>query len=310
MLLEHPKQLIKMSYLTKAGARFQLDLKRIPKHRLKYFANLQKKTQPAFIRSQIEADLHEDGSVPTDPKKLKYLVGDRVLIVKGPKSGNICKVSRHVEHGGYILDENGPATTVVVPKQFWTEGQKSHVVTFPKPVTEDQIRLVAEIEDEKTQKLKQVAVDNIDFSGEYYDEDYKKVMPYRLVHGEEDAVIPWPRPEAKEDGPLSTTVEQVRERTYYAQSLVRSDIPRDALDSIRNPHSKWRRGQITKTDLRKLTPPEMPLTETKKAYLAERAEKKKLPKVNITEEMKAFLGKKIREHETWKKEKLLELQNL
>ncbi|CDR44384.1 CYFA0S14e02476g1_1 [Cyberlindnera fabianii] len=299
-----------MSYLSKAGSRFRLDYKRVPKHRLPYFLKLQNETQPAFIRSQMEVDLQQDGSVSEDPKKLKYLVGDRVLIVKGPKTGNICKVSRHVEYGGYILDENGPSTTVVVPKQFWTEGQKSHVVTFPKAVPEENIRLVAEIEDEKTQQVKTVAVDNLEFKGEYFDEDYKKLMPYRSVFGDSELVIPWPRPDPVEDGPLSTEVGTVRERTHFVQSLWKDDIPADAMDSIRNPHSKWRRGKLTKTEVKKLTPPEMPLTETKKAYLSERSEKKKLPKSNMTEEMKAFLGKKIREHEEWKKEELLRLQKL
>lgn len=299
-----------MSFLTKAGERFRLDLKRIPKHRLPYFDNLQKATQPAFIRPQLEVDLHADPGVATDPRELKYLIGDRVLIVKGPKSGNVCKVSRHVEHGGYILDENGPSTTVVVPKQFWTEGQRSHVVTFPKAVTQDQIRLVTQIEDEVTKEAKTVAVDNIEFKGTYYDADYKKEMPYRTVYGDSDLVIPWPRPQPMEDGSLSTEVGTVRERSYFVESLVRDDIPSDALDSIRKKHSKWRRGKLTNTEVKRLTPPEMPLTETKKAYLAERAEKKRQQKTLITDEMKAFLGKRVREHELKMQQKFQELQDL
>lgn len=293
-----------MSYLSKAGERFRLDLKRIPKHRLPHFDKLQKATQPTFIRPQLEVDLHADPSIPTDPRKLKYLIGDRVLIVKGPKSGNICKVSRHAEHGGYILDENGPSTTVVVPKQFWTEGQRSHVVTFPKAVTEDHIRLVAEVND------KTVAVDNVEFKGTYYDEDYKKEMPFRSVYGDAELVIPWPRPAPMEDGAQSTVTGVVRERSYFVESIVRDDIPEDAMDSIRKKHSKWRRGALTKTEVKRLTPPVMPLTDVKKAYLAEREQKKALPKSLITEEMKAFLGKRVREHETKMQERLQELQRL
>lgn len=299
-----------MSYLTKAGERFRLDLKRIPKHRLPYFEKLQRETQPPFIRPQLEVDLHADGAVPEDPKKLKYLVGDRVLIVKGAKTGNVCKISRHVEHGGYILDENGPSTTVVVPKQFWTGGQRSHVVTFPKPVTEDQIKLITQIEDDVTHETKTVAVENVEFKGTYYDEDYKKEMPYRMVYGDDDLVIPWPRPTPKEDGPLSTEVNTVRERTYFVESVIKDDIPSDALDSIRKKHSKWRRGKLTKTEVKRLTPPEMPLTETKKAYLAEREAKKQQPRALITDEMKAFLGKKVREHEVKVIKQLGELQDL
>lgn len=292
-----------MSYLSKAGARFRLDIKNIPKHRLGFFKKLQDKTQPAFIRPQIDYDLHEDSTIPTDFAKLKYLVGDRVIITKGPKKGNICKVSRHVENG-YTLDENGPTSTVVVPKEFWTEGQKSHVITFPKAVTQDQIRLVAEIEDETTGALKTVAVENLEFKGSYYDEDYKKVLPYRSVHGNPDLVIPYPRPEAKEDGPLSTEVGEVRERSFFVESLAKDAIPQDALLTIRNPKSKWRRGKLTRTEVKKLTPPTMPLTDVKKAFLAELQEKAMKPTNVITEEMKAFLGERVKQHEAVKLEQL------
>ncbi|KAH3676280.1 hypothetical protein WICPIJ_009155 [Wickerhamomyces pijperi] len=297
-----------MSYLTKAGARFRLDIQNIPKHRLPYFKKLQDNTQPAFIRPQIDYDLHSEGTIPTDFSKLKYLVGDRVIITKGQKQGNICKVSRHVEHGGYVLDENGPTSTVVVPKEFWTEGQKSHVITFPKPVTEDQIRLVAEIEDSQTGQLKTVAVENLEFNGSYFDEDYKKVLPYRSVHGEPDLVIPYPRPEAKEDGPLSTEVGEVRERSFFVESIAKDLIPQEALLTIRNPKSKWRRGKLTRTEVKKLTPPAMPLTDVKKAYLAELQEKALKPTNVITEEMKAFLGEKIIKHEAVKLQQLNEIR--
>jgi large subunit ribosomal protein L24 len=300
-----------MSWLSKAGARFRLDFQKIPRHRLPKYLKLQEATQPQFIRPQVPVDLKKDGAVSTDWTKLKYLVGDRVLIVEGEKKGNICKVSRHSEYGGYVLDENGPTDTVVVPKQFWTEGQTSHVVTFPKAVTEDKIRLVAEVEDEVTKQVKTVAVDHLDFkTGSYFDEDYHKVVPFRSVHGQPDMVIPWPRPEPVEDGPLSTEVAQVRERTYFVESVVRDAIPEEALLTIRNPHSKHRRGTLDRTLVKRLTPPEMPLTDTKKAYMAERAHLQKRSKVNITDEMKSFLGKKIREHELVKQKQWEEVRSL
>ncbi|KAH3675568.1 hypothetical protein WICMUC_002657 [Wickerhamomyces mucosus] len=299
-----------MSYLSKAGERFRLDIKKIPKHRLPYFKKLQDKTQPAFIRPQLDVDLHADNEIPKDFKDLKYLVGDRVIIVKGPKQGNICKVSRHVENGGYVLDENGPTSTVVVPKEFWTEGQKSHVITFPKPVPQENIRLIAEIEDEKSGKLKTVAVDNLEFKGSYYDDDYKKVLPYRSVYGDSELVIPYPKPEPKVDGPISTEVQEVRERTFYVESLVNDIIPKDALLTIRNPKSKWRRGKLTRTEVKKLTPPKMPLTETKKAYLEESKEKALKSNNLITDEMKAFLSEKIKNHEAKKLAQLNEIRKV
>lgn len=292
-----------MSWLSKAGARYRLDFQKIPKHRLPKYLKLQEQTQPKFIRPQVPVDLKSDGAIPTDWSKLKFLVGDRVLIVDGDKKGNICKVSRHTEHGGYVLDENGPTDTVVVPKQFWTEGQTSHVVTFPKAVTQDKIRLVAEIEDEETKELKTVAIDHLNFkTGKYFDEDYHKVVPYRSVHGQPELVIPWPRPEPTEDGPICTEVAQVRERSYFVESIVRDSIPEDALLTIRNPNSKFRKAKLTKTQVKQLTPPTMPLTETKKAFWNEKQVLKKRSKINITDEMKSFLGKKIREHELLKQE--------
>lgn len=289
-----------MSFLSKAGERFNLDLKRIPKFRAPRFAKLQNKSHPLFLRPSFKLDIQADNAVPTDFSKLKYLVGDRVMIVKGPKKGAVCKVSRHVEGGGYILDENGPTSTVAVPKMFWQEGQKSHIITYPRAVLGENLRLVASIEDEKTGEMKTVAIENLEFKGKYYDEDYKKVLQYRTVKGQDDLHVPYPRPDPKEDGPLSTEVSTVRDRTYFVHSAIDRPVPEDALLTIRNPYSKYRRAKLTKLDVKRLTPPKMPLSETKKAYYAEKKELSKLPKVNITDEMKEYLGAKIKEHEKLK----------
>lgn len=287
-----------------------MDLKKIPKFRIGQYEKLADATKPAFARSTIKLDLQADNSIPTDFSKLKFLVGDRVMIVKGPKSGSICKVTRHGEGGGYMLDGNGPLQNVPVPKYFWTENQTSHVVNIPRTVAGENLRLVAEVEDEKTGKLKTVAIDNLEFKGKYYDDDYKRVLKYRVVKGQPDLVIPYPRPEPKEDGPLCTDVDTVRERTYYVDSAVKSSIPEGALLTLRNPHSKYRRGKLNKMDVKKLTPPVMPLSETKKAWYAEREERKKLPKVNITDEMKEYLGAKIKEHEKVKAKQWEQIKDL
>lgn len=298
-----------MSFLSKVGTRFKFDIKRVPKHRLGQYEKLQKQGQPAFLRSSIKLDLHDDNVIPTEFEKLKFLVGDRVMIVKGPKTGTICKVSRHVQ-GGYMLDGNGPTNTAPIPKLYWQEGQKSHVITYPRALPAENLRLVADLEDEKTGVTKTVAVDNLVFKGKYYDEDYKKVLKYRCVKGQEDLVIPYPRPDPKEDGPLCTKVDTVRNRTYFVDTAVRSPVPEDALLTLRNPHSKYRRGKITPLDLKKLTPPKMPLSETKKAFIKEREELKKKPKAQFTEEMKTFLGSKIKEHEKVKAQQLEDLSKL
>ncbi|CCH42953.1 54S ribosomal protein L40, mitochondrial [Wickerhamomyces ciferrii] len=299
-----------MSFLSKVGERFKFDIKRLPKSLMTRYEKKYRQGQPHFMRSPFKLDLQEDNSVPKEFEKLKYLIGDRVMIIKGPKQGNICKVSRHVEGKGYILDENGPTSTVAVPKELWQDEQTSHVITFPKAVHQDNLRLIAEIDDEKTGLTKTVAVDNLKFIGKYYDEDYKKVLKYRCVAGQEDLVIPYPRPEPIEDDALSTPVDVVRERTHFIESAVRNSIPEAALLTLRNPYSKHKRTKLTKLEAKKLTPPKMPLSETKKAYLAEREELKKLPKYNITDEMKTFLGEKIREHEKVKAKQLEEAAKL
>lgn len=286
---------INFKHISKAGARIMDRLANPPKGIVRHQAKEQAKALPEFLQPDLPILPKEERF--RGPRDWQFMPGDRVVILNGEAKGNIAHVTKHdIATNGFILDEFGPTKTVAVPKDFWTEGQTTHMVNLPVLLRKNDLRLVADIEDPANpEKTKTVAVANIIYKGQYYDENYKKMMPYRCVFGQSDLVIPWPKPEPIEDGPLTTDSEVAREQTFWVDSIVRGSIPAKAFDTIRNPHSKYRRGTITPSDLRKLVAPKMPLTESKKAYLAEQKELHSRPKVVLTKEDKEMIGQKVME---------------
>lgn len=284
---------ISFKHISKAGGRIMDRISNPTKGILRHQAKEQAKALPEFLKPDLP--ILSASERFTGPREWKFLPGDRVVIMKGECRGNIAHVTKHdLATNGFVLDEFGPTKTVAVPKDFWTEGQTTHMVNLPVLMQSKDLRLVADIEDPTNPgQTKTVAVDHITFKGQYYDENYKKMMPYRCVFGQPDLIIPWPKPEPFEDGELATDGEIAREQTYWVDSIIRNSIPDGAFDTIRNPHSKYRRGKITPSDMRKLVAPEMPLTETKKAYLAEQAMLHRRPKPELTEEDKALIGEKV-----------------
>lgn len=283
-------------HLTKAGSRFLKQVENRPKHLLDHFRKFEEKSMPSFLVPSIPRV--EDAERFRTEKEWKFMPGDRVVVLKGKWRGQISIIQQQDrETNGFILDENGPTKTVPVPKQFWSEGQTSHMVTFPVAVKQADLKLVADIDDPDTPgKTRSVAVRDVVFRGTYYDENYKKVMPYRCVSGQEDLVIPWPKPEFKEDGELATSPAIAREQTYWVESIARSPIPEGALLTIRNPKSKYRRGVLTPKDIAKLVAPKMPLSKTKKAYIAEKKEMAMASKRILTDEDKEKIGNAIYDH--------------
>lgn len=283
-------------HLSKAGARFLKQVEKRPKHLLQHFKKYEEKSMPEFLLPSIPRI--EDAEKYQSEKEWKFMPGDRVVVMKGKWRGQTSIIQQHdLETNGFILDENGPTKTVPVPKQFWSEGQTSHMVTFPVAVEQKDLKLVADIDDPTVPgKTKTVAVRDIVFRGSYYDENYKKVMPYRCVAGQEDLIIPWPKPEPKEDGELATDPDTTREQTFWFDSIVKNPIPQGALLTIRNPKSKYRRGTLTAKDIARLVAPKMPLTETKKAYIKERQELSAQPKRKLTDEDKELIGSAVYEH--------------
>lgn len=283
-------------HLSKAGARYIEQTQSKNSGLAKQFKKFEKLTTPAFLETSLPR-IDQDDAFKSE-KEWKFLPGDRVVLVNGEFKGNICNITQHDKHtNGYILDENGPTKTVPVPKQFWQQGQSSHMVSFPVPVSQKDIRLVADIEDPKSpDSQKTVAVRDVVFRGSYYDSDFKKVMPYRCVIGEEELIVPWPKPEYKPDGVLATNSEVAREQTFWVESLVKNPIPAGAFSTIRNPKSKFRRGTLTAKEVARLVAPKMPLTQEKKAYIKQKEELANLPKRTLTEEDKEIVGTKIYEH--------------
>lgn len=291
-----------MSYLSIAGKRFKINFDRLSDRHLKHFEALNRKMQPEFMRPVLKPDLRNPGYIEKDPAKLEFLVGDRVVIVKGEKKGNICKVTRHVEGGGYLLDENGPQKQSIVPKQLWVKGQTSHLISYPLPLKKSDLRLVADIKDEATGKLKTVAVENLTFSKPKFNGQYKKMMPVRRVYDRPELVIPWPEPEHVEDGVQTTAKEDLAEMSLFVTHALKPLVPYQALKTLRNEHSKLRKRKIDARMLRKLTYPEMPVPPKTREISAKLAAIPRPPKVELTDAMKEFLSKKIIKHkETLKK---------
>ncbi|SCV05847.1 LANO_0H16490g1_1 [Lachancea nothofagi CBS 11611] len=283
-------------HLSKAGSRFLKQVETRPKHLVDHFKKFEEKSMPSFLVPSIPRV--EDSEKFQDVKEWKYMPGDRVVVTRGKWKGQVCLINQlDKETNGFVLDENGPTKTVPVPKQFWSEGQNSHMVTFPMAVPQKDVKLVADIDDPLVPGMtKTVAVRDIVFRGSYYDDNYKKAMPLRCVSGQPDLVIPWPRPEPKPDGLLATAPEVAREQSFWVSSIAKNPIPQGALLTIRNPKSKFRRGTLSIRDIAKFVGPKMPLTKTKKAYIAEKQEMASAPKRKLTEEEKERIGTKIYEH--------------
>ncbi|GMM56924.1 mitochondrial 54S ribosomal protein YmL40 [Maudiozyma humilis] len=288
---------INFKHISKAGARIMERLANPPKGIVRHQAKEQAKALPEFLQPDLPILPREQRF--RGPRDWRFMPGDRVVVLHGEAKGNIARVTKHdTATNGFILDEFGPTKTVAVPKDFWTEGQTTHMVNLPVLLRQRDLRLVAEVEDPADPTgatTKTVAVANIVYKGQYYDEDYKRMMPYRCVFGQPDLIIPWPRPEPVEDGPLATDSEVAREQTFWVDSIARGSIPQQAFVTIRNPHSKHRRGTITPADLRKLVAPDMPLTETKKAYLEEQKMLHSRPKPVLTDADKQMIGDRVRQ---------------
>ncbi|CAH01479.1 mitochondrial 54S ribosomal protein uL24m [Kluyveromyces lactis] len=283
-------------HLSKAGARFLEQVQAKNSNIAKQFAKYEGLTMPEFLKPSLPRV--EESEKYKSVKQWKYMPGDRVVIVNGKFKGNVCAITQHDVHtNGYILDENGPTNTVPVPKQFWQQGQNSHMVSFPVPVSQADIKLVADLDDPETPGVaKTVAVRDIEFKGSYYDSDYKKIMPYRVVVGENNMVVPWPKPEFKPDGALATRSEIARQQTFWVESVVKNPVPEAALSTIRNPKSKYRRGTLTTKEISRLVAPKMPLTEAKKRYIEQRKELAALPKRKLTDEDQELIGDKVYQH--------------
>ncbi|CDK24749.1 unnamed protein product [Kuraishia capsulata CBS 1993] len=283
------------SKVAKAG-RYAANFERLG-YRASAFQNMFQKGQLPFLR---------DGREPLPEAKQnqtmedwKFVVGDRVLLTSGPNKGTVTSIlSLQKSNNSYFL-EHGQTKKASIPFLLWERQQESYLVDYPVPVTADSFKLVTTIKEEDGTE-RDVAADDIVYRGKYYDSDYNKMLPYRCIKNHEHIIIPWPRPDPITDDGLCTPQETVLERTFFPDSLVSCDVSKEAYLSLRDPLAKrpykWDRKVITKSDLKRLTPPKMPFSETKKAFFKERADIRAKQIKEISPEVEEFIGKKVADY--------------
>lgn len=259
--------------------RYSRELTRYPHYTRKMFEQMQNRSQLPAFRSKFK-QIDNDSQYKT-PKQWTVQPGDQVLITKGKYSGQISKVVALQKETNRVFLEHSETKKVVVPKQFWQPGQTSHIIDYPLPQHPKDLKVVGTIVNDDGTESK-IAADKLVFSGEYWDNDYNKMMPYRRVKYNENIIIPWPRPEIEEDDQYCTSIDLVEERTFFPNSIVYSDSPTDLLSSLRHPlikrPYKWNKSYLTKSDVKRLNSRQMPISDEKKAGIEERKQiKNSLP---------------------------------
>lgn len=286
-----------MSSLAKqSSTRYGRELSRYPHYIRKMFEQMQERSQIPAFRSQFR-QVDEKARYQT-PQQWGVQPGDTVLITKGKYAGSISKVVALQKETNRVFLEHSETKKVVVPKQYWQPGQTSHIIDYPLPQHPKDLKVVGTlVQEDGTEK--KIAADKLVYSGEYWDADYKKMMPYRRVKYNEHIIIPWPRPEPVEDCQYSTSEELVEERTFFPSSIAFTDAPQDLLKSLRHPlikrPYKWNKEYLTKSDIKRLNAPEMPISQDKKNAISERQQiKESLPTEPLPETV-SLVGDKVAE---------------
>ncbi|GMM48587.1 mitochondrial 54S ribosomal protein YmL40 [Pichia kluyveri] len=284
-----------MSSLAKQGSkRYGRELSRYPHYIRKMFDQMQERAQiPAFRSEYRQVDENERYN---NPRQWLVQPGDTVMITKGKFAGTLTKVVALQKETNRVFLEQSETKRVVVPKQFWQPGQTSHIIDYPLPQHPKDLKVVGTIvNDDGTEK--KIAADKLVFKGEYWDEDYQKMMPYRRIKYNENIIIPWPRPDPVEDCIYSTDKNLVNERTFFPNSIIYSDSPIDLINSMRHPLMKrpykWDKQYLTKSDIKRLVPPQPLLSDNKKAGILERQQiKENLPSKPLPETIN-LVGDKV-----------------
>ncbi|ODV85898.1 hypothetical protein CANARDRAFT_175659 [[Candida] arabinofermentans NRRL YB-2248] len=287
-----------MSSLRDLSKRYGANVDRFPHYLRKMFEQMSKKSQLPALRP--DARIVEESKRFTKPSQWKVQVGDRVLITRGKLSGTVTKVAALHEASNRIYLEQSETRRIIAPQAFWQPNQDSHVLEYPKTYHINDVKVVGTIvEEDGTER--DIAADKLVFKGAYFDQDYNKMMPIRRIKYNEHIVIPWPKPEPVEDCEFSTPREVTEVRTHYTDSIVKLDTPEGySVETFRNPTaknwSKWNKRYLSKSDIKKLTPPEMPLSETKKAMLADKLKIKEQQITEMSPEVLEFIGGKVAQH--------------
>lgn len=267
----------------------------LPNFARKHFDRMQRDSQPAFQRTNAPLVRREDRF--TSPEQWKMQVGDRVLITKGQHRGSVSEVVYLQPETNRVFLQVHSSRKVVVPKNWWSEGQTSHVIDYPMSFNPKELKIVANLPQDDG-SVKEIAAYDIVLKGEEWDADYKRMMPIRRVRYNEHITIPWPRPEPVEDCEYSTPEDLAHERTYFPTSLAGdATVPDDLIKSLRHPLMKrpykWGERLFSKSEIKKLSSPEMPLSESKIAGIKERILIKENLPLKPTNETIELVGSKV-----------------
>lgn len=223
-----------------------------------------------------------------------FMPGDKVQILAGPDKGKVSQiVARHEEGNSYLVDGVNGTEEFPIPPGMTQQGQTTHMVEFPNPLKQHELRLVAQLPEEDG-SLTEVAIHSVENIGTYYDAAYKKVLPRRVMKHDHKTVVPWPAPmEPVEHIEGSTERDLARERTHWTTSLVKPPFPIAALPDVRNVHHK-RFKTFSEREVDLLTAPK-PFIPKGTPELFARPEHKKAEN-KLTAEMEAFIGSVMEKH--------------
>lgn len=261
------------------------------------------------MRANLYKKLAKTSHIPTIPPPVPTLrkeerftgvapgitANDLAYITEGKHKGKISRVLQYTRENDTVL-LNEVTKSVVIPKQYWTANQTSHVLEYPIPVPRSHVRLAAKEKDEDGNVLYVVAEELV-FKDKYYDDRFKRWLPRRFIKHHESIEIPWPdlMQEPKDDK-LSTLSEHVFTKTHELQTLAKPPFPKGVLSEIRNPYSKFKKRELTAAQAQLLNAPQMPMSIEQKLYLAKKAQQPVKKLEPLSKEAKELIGSKIAEH--------------
>ncbi|KAL4921553.1 hypothetical protein BDW62DRAFT_173948 [Aspergillus aurantiobrunneus] len=185
---------------------------------------------------------------PAIPKHLRrkyinFAPGDRVCIMKGRDKGKIDVVTRVDAENETLTVKDLNMADVYFPEWLSAQfGNKTPFQTIPLPISIDDVRLVAALDDPATGQTRDMLVEHIYGGGPILEREQGIDTPRhtRYIAGE-DIEIPWPRFEKPtfKDEEWDTLRMEVETPTWVP-SLHFVPFPPSVLDELRNKFSKYR----------------------------------------------------------------------
>lgn len=273
--------------------RFQFDLERFTgaKRALLFKRLVDRQMLPSLPTPQVPIPKAERFTSLEGPGITE---GDLVYIVEGDYKGKISKVLLYSKETDCVLLSEA-TQKVVIPKNYWTENQTSHVWDYPVPIPRKQVRLAAKERDENG-NVSYVVAEELVMKERYYDANHRKWLQRRFVKHHESIEIPWPAPLINPiEDQYSTSTEHVYTKTHELQTVAKPPFARALLSELRNPFSRFKKRALTEAQARRLNGPQMPLSVEQKIYLAKKAKTPVKKLEPLSEEAKELIGSRIAE---------------